>query len=215
MMQSKRIRQSSKAHPTSKFSLFIPCCVIFGTVIFVCSLKAAYSAGKIAGYNELVTEATEVDNTVEQIEVIVYNQIHTEEYICLVPSCLNKNPLNIKARAIDPWEGQVGADDQGHAVFAEYEYGIRAASLVLRSYVVNHGISTIRGIVNRFAEGNRGVYVSFLCAALDVRPDEHIDIIERMGDILKAMARFESGIAFPDKLFTCYDILGKPLTPTE
>lgn len=127
-------------------------------------------------------------------------------------AALNKNPLNVKFREADPWEGQVGYDEFGHAVFDEWEYGIRAAALVLRSYAVIHEIDTVEGIVKRFAEGNQESYIAFLCDRLGVSPADSIDVIARMPELLRAMSRFESGMDLPDRYFAPYDILTKPLT---
>ena len=128
-------------------------------------------------------------------------------------AALNKNPLNVKFREDDPWEGQAGYDEFGHAVFDEWEYGIRAAALVLRSYAVIHEIDTVEGIVKRFAEGNQESYIDFLCGRLSVSPADSIDVIARMPELLRAMSRFESGMDLPDRYFAPYDILTKPLTP--
>lgn len=127
-------------------------------------------------------------------------------------AALNKNPLNVKFREDDPWEGQAGYDEFGHAVFDEWEYGIRAAALVLRSYAVIHEIDTVEGVVKRFAEGNQESYIDFLCDRLGVSPADSIDVIARMPELLRAMSRFESGMDLPDRYFAPYDILTKPLT---
>lgn len=122
----------------------------------------------------------------------------------------NKNPLNVKALSgKDKWQGQIGRDDQGHAIFSTWEHGMRAAALVLKNYHRRHGIETVEGIVRRFAEGNQEEYIKFLCNRLNVKPDEKIDVVRRMPEILRAMARFEAGENLPERLFVAYDILGK------
>lgn len=122
----------------------------------------------------------------------------------------NNNPLNIKALGGDNmWQGQIGKDKFGHAIFSSLEYGVRAASFVLRSYARTHKIDTIRGVVRRFAEGNQAAYMSFLSKRLGVGVDEKIDLIQRMPELLKGMARFESGTNLPGHLFIPYDVLAK------
>ena len=122
----------------------------------------------------------------------------------------NKNPLNVKALSGgDKWQGQIGRDRFGHAVFSTWEHGMRAAALVLKNYHKEHGIETVEGIVTRFAEGNREEYIAYLCKRLKVKRDQKIDIIRRMPEILRAMARYESGETLPDRLFVAYDILGR------
>lgn len=123
-------------------------------------------------------------------------------------SVQNRNPLNVKALKNGKWEGQVGVDKFGHAQFATWEYGMRAGAFVLKNYAQRHNIETVRGIVERFAEGNREEYIAFLCKRLRVKDNEKISIIKRMPEILRAMARFESGEKLPDHLFVAYDIVG-------
>lgn len=122
----------------------------------------------------------------------------------------NRNPLNVKALSgNNKWQGQIGVDEQGHAIFSTWEHGMRAGAIVLKNYKKRHGIETVEGIVRRFAEGNQEEYIAFMCKRLEVKPDEKIDIIRRMPEILRAMARFESGETLPERLFVAYDILGR------
>lgn len=120
------------------------------------------------------------------------------------PAERNRNPLNVKGVN---WVGQVGSDEQGHAIFAAPEYGIRAAAKVLRSYYQRHGINTLRGIVMRFAEGNQREYIVFLCKRMGLGPDETFSVMRRMPELLRHMSRFECGQTLPDRFFAPYDIL--------
>lgn len=127
-------------------------------------------------------------------------------------AAVNKNPLNVKTNRTDPmvpWDGQIGVDEHGHVMFKSWEYGIRAAAFVLRSYAKRHEIDTISGIVDRFAAGNRDSYKAFLAHRLGLGIDESFDIIARMPELLRAMSRFECGQTLPDELFIPYDILAK------
>lgn len=191
------------------------------TGITYLAMRHVYETGFRDGVEYGVDLAVETFEAAQPIELpepvtLSYTFNYTEVFIGNdTLASENRNPLNIKARSADPWEGQIGRDKYGHAVFETWEHGIRAASLVLRSYAVTHGIDTVEGIINRFAEGNREAYVAFLCNRLDVRADEPLDIIARMPDLLRAMSRFESGMELPDKYFIAYDILTKPLTTVK
>ena len=123
----------------------------------------------------------------------------------------NNNPCNVKPyRADDPWLGQVGVDKHGHVVFSSLEYGIRAAALTLCTYSKKYGIDTVKGVLDRFTAGEAyATYIKYVCDKLGVAPDEKIDIVKRMPDLLRAMAYFESGVEFDEKLFIPYDILTK------
>ena len=118
----------------------------------------------------------------------------------------NKNPLNVKGKG---WQGQIGNDKFGHAQFKSWEYGVRAAAMTLRTYSRNHKIDTLKGIVHRFAEGNREQYIRFLGKKLKLGAEEKFDLVARMPELLRAMSRFECGQYLPDELFVPYDILSK------
>lgn len=121
-------------------------------------------------------------------------------------SLRNRNPLNVKGSG---WRGQIGNDEQGHARFESMEYGVRAAAMVLRSYVMKHGIDTVEGIINRFAEGNQKEYITYVSKRMGLAAAESFDVVRRMPELLRLMARFESGKSLPDRLFAPYDILEK------
>lgn len=115
---------------------------------------------------------------------------------------LNNNPLNIKALDNgEKWQGQIGVDSFGHAIFDSVKNGVRAARMVLKNYKKRHGIDTVSGIVKRFAEHNHTDYIIYLCVKLDVDPDQHLDFSKVLNDLLVAMARFETGKNLPKELF--------------
>lgn len=118
----------------------------------------------------------------------------------------NKNPLNVKCKGFT-WKGQVDTDQFGHAVFSSWEYGVRAASYVLKNYSKKHKIDTVEGIVKRFAKGNNKEYINFLCKRLNLKKDEKFNVVNRMSELLRAMSRFESGQELPEELFIPYDVL--------
>ena len=118
----------------------------------------------------------------------------------------NNNPLNIKAIKT-PWKGQIGTDRHGHAVFDDPAYGIRAAANVLINYYLRHGLDTLNGVVGRFCTGNREQYVAYLSRRLGLRPDESFNILDRLPELLQAMARFESGKEWDRSLFLPYSLI--------
>lgn len=123
----------------------------------------------------------------------------------------NKNPLNIKRLGHGrKWEGQIGVDKFGHVIFSSWEHGVRAASFTLRSYARRHKVDTIDALVSRFctAKGkNYEKYVRFLCKRIGVQRKQKIDLVEHMPQLLRAMARFESGMNLPEELFVPYDVV--------
>jgi hypothetical protein len=75
----------------------------------------------------------------------------------------NRNPGNIEYSARNRWRGQVGPEPAGRfAVFESHAYGIRALAVLLRNYQRNHGLRTIRQVVERWApyfENDTDAYV--------------------------------------------------------
>ena len=125
----------------------------------------------------------------------------------------NRNPLNIKTlRGSEKWEGQIGSDSFGHAKFKQWEHGVRAFVLTMVTYHQKYGIDTVPKLVKRYAEGNHEEYIKFICYKLNITDEEKkINILKRIPELIKTMAKFESGIDLPDYLVTQYD----PLTKLE
>ena len=72
------------------------------------------------------------------------------------------NIFNIRANGAK-WIGQTGAN-KGFAEFDTQEHAIRAWLVLMRTYRRKHGLTTIRGIINRFAppsENNTDKYVRY------------------------------------------------------
>lgn len=120
----------------------------------------------------------------------------------------NKNPMNIHARGLsDPWEGQIGKDERGHAIFRTYEHGLRAGALVLLNYYHKHGLDTVTKIINRFCRGNQQSYIKFICKRIGVEPDEKISVPTMLPDLMMSMVRFENGFdVFPAEKYLAYSI---------
>lgn len=107
----------------------------------------------------------------------------------------NRNAGNVKSLGGGQlWEGQIGTDRFGHAIFKDVAYSVRATALIIKAYERKHGIKTVRGLVTRFAEGNREQYIGHLCRVLGVKPDEEFSLTSRLPDLLKGIAKFETGM---------------------
>ena len=65
----------------------------------------------------------------------------------------NNNPLNL--RVGNNWKGEVEyPSDPTFEQFTEMKWGVRAAFVVLRNYIVRHRCNTIRDIISRWAPSN-------------------------------------------------------------
>lgn len=89
----------------------------------------------------------------------------------------NNNPGNIRKSAVK-WKGEVGGEDSEFVTFISAAMGIRALAKTLQTYQEKHGLSSVRGIINRWAppnENNTEAYISFVAKAVGVDPDENLD----------------------------------------
>lgn len=112
----------------------------------------------------------------------------------------NRNLANVKALSNgDRWEGQIGVDRHGHAIFKHPAYSIRACALVLKSYERRHGIKTVKALVERFAEGNREPYIKHLCRVLGVGPEQKISLTAHLPELLRGIVRFETGLSIGEE----------------
>ena len=109
----------------------------------------------------------------------------------------NNNPLNI--RVGNNWQGEVShPTDHVFEQFKEMKWGVRAAFIVLRNYIVRHKCNTIAKIVSRWApnnENNTEKYIKNVCERTGFgRNDEvRFDNACQMIAIFLAMTFVENG----------------------
>jgi len=107
----------------------------------------------------------------------------------------NRNPGNI--RHGDKWRGL--APEQLYKAFGTFvapEYGIRAMAVILNNYQVKNGISTIQGIISRWApptENDTESYVKDVAKACGVNPTETILIKPLLPKLIPAIIMHENG----------------------
>lgn len=154
---------------------------------------------------ELESENTELRMVVEFLESAnIPSDLNIQK---LTRGVRNKNPMNIVALSSkNPWLGQIGRDDQYHAVFETFEHGLRAGYITLKNYYEKRNIRTLHGITSRFCEGDAVKYAKFIGEQLGgISPYEEIDVMRYMPEIMKAMVRYENGFdIFPDKYYIPY-----------
>lgn len=109
----------------------------------------------------------------------------------------NHNPGNI-IRGVDGWQGEVQGNDPRYATFETPEAGIRAMGKTLLIYQDKHGLSTVEGIIARWApatENNTVAYATTVAKEMGVKIDAPINLHD--GDTLtkltRAMIRVENG----------------------
>lgn len=112
----------------------------------------------------------------------------------------NNNPGNIR-KSSEPWRGLAPMDEQTDKAFFRFqspEFGIRALAVILRTYQTQHGLKTIKGIINRWAppvENDTGAYAAAVAKAVGVTVDEPIRLADtdNMRGVVLAIIRHENG----------------------
>lgn len=107
----------------------------------------------------------------------------------------NNNPGNIEFNSANVWKGQTG-DDGRFSTFDSMANGVRALTILLINYYTIYGAVTVRTIINRYAPGHENPtdnYVLFVANALQVHPDEMINLDEHILGLVDAIIRFENG----------------------
>lgn len=109
----------------------------------------------------------------------------------------NNNPGNLEKNGT-PWIGL--SDKQTDSRFYQFstpEYGIRALARTLITYYEKHNITTVRGIINRWApasENDTASYIAAVSKAVRVGPDERINVRDRLIDLTAAIIKHENGV---------------------
>lgn len=92
----------------------------------------------------------------------------------------NRNPGNIRyvEGITSKYEGCTGSDG-AFCIFDTDRHGIRALCRLLLVYQTKHGLNTVRGCIDRWAppsENDTAAYIDAVSRALNVAPDDEIDL---------------------------------------
>ena len=108
----------------------------------------------------------------------------------------NNNAGNIRHSGSN-WLGKSPVQpDSAFVTFTTPEYGIRALYKVLISYRNKHGLSTVRGIINRWAppiENNTDAYVKNVARELNINPDTVLSLSD-YPSLIASIIKHENGI---------------------
>ena len=120
------------------------------------------------------------------------------------------NPLNIR-KSTTVWHGEVRDQPGQFASFENLEYGLRAAFVVINTYITKHGLTTIRGIINRWAppnENDTDSYVEYVASRMRQDADTPLRWSPKQRkELVAAMARMESGTTVtPVTMQLAYDM---------
>ena len=112
----------------------------------------------------------------------------------------NNNPGNIRRSRVR-YKGEVRPSrDPDFKEFSTMAYGYRAVFVLLDTYRIRYGLTTIRQMLNRYAPPTENFtegYVRFVADYSGVMPDEVIDTRSEkdMIPIVAAMSKIENGVA--------------------
>ena len=106
-------------------------------------------------------------------------------------SCLgvrNNNFGNIRFSKLTKWKGQLG-ENHGFVVFENYQYGIRALYILLRTYIEKHKLTDVCDIIDRYAplsENDSLSYIRFVSerVSFPVISSEGLSVVQLMCAIM-------------------------------
>ena len=109
----------------------------------------------------------------------------------------NKNPGNIR-RSTVCYRGEATSSDKAFKAFESMAWGYRAMFVVLHTYRVRYGLSTIRAMIERYAprsENDTDGYVEFVARHSGMDEKCELDTLSRehMVGIVAAMSCMENG----------------------
>lgn len=110
----------------------------------------------------------------------------------------NNNPGNIR-HSQDRWQGASAIQrDAAFVTFDDVAFGIRALARVLLSYQDRHGLTTVRGIIGRWAppsENDTDAYIRMVTARMGVGPDDELNLHSHadLDPLVRAIIWHENG----------------------
>jgi hypothetical protein len=117
----------------------------------------------------------------------------------------SNNPLNISGTG---WQGQVGTanNPQKEAIFIDTQHGLRAAAILLYNYYKKYDLTTIRGIIRRWAPADDpdannqpDSYANYVGRETGIDPDKPFDLNgTNIKAIMLAMVQMEQGSKYAD-----------------
>ncbi len=116
----------------------------------------------------------------------------------------NNNPLNL-VHSDNKWQGMAKEQNDNRFVsFTSLEFGIRAAMVNIRTYIVKYRTQTPRTIINKWCPDETApAYVRVVCTKANLRPDEPLRFTQKniICRLVWAMAFVECGVEIPFNYF--------------
>lgn len=111
----------------------------------------------------------------------------------------NNNPGNIRLGSFRYKGERAKSGDSEFRQFESIEWGYRAMFVLLHTYAVKHGCSTLREIINRYAppiENHTENYIRRVSHTTHLAPDDEISTTDgaTMTAVVAAMSEVENGV---------------------
>lgn len=111
----------------------------------------------------------------------------------------NNNPGNIRISPVKYLGEAAVSADPSFKEFKTILWGYRAVFVLLHTYFVKHSLSTIRGMINRYAPSNENDTQSYIKAVsiwAGIDPDRILNTLDgtTMIPIVSAISRIENGV---------------------
>ena len=122
-----------------------------------------------------------------------------EEFIMTARGLRNNNPGNIRING-DLFQGEVRpSKDKSFKQFETMAYGYRAMFVILRNYIRNYKLDTIRKMISRWAPTNENHtenYIKAVSGYAGIPADDPINPYDRdpMIRIVAGMSKVENGV---------------------
>jgi len=110
----------------------------------------------------------------------------------------NNNPGNI-IKSENRWQGLVPKDQETDTKFCEFltvDYGIRALTKILIAYYYSHHLTTISGIIKRYAPSNENdtnSYIDSVAKQTGIEKDTMLNFPEDIQPLINAIIYHENG----------------------
>lgn len=111
----------------------------------------------------------------------------------------DNNPLNIEPVGFT-YNGQIGLDSNGEAIFSDTLFGFRAAALDLYTAYFVHSRKSLTDIINVFApsfENDTAGYIQYVANDMGISPDVDINLNGNvMLQLIRSMMKIELGESY-------------------
>ncbi|MDE1323860.1 structural protein [Vibrio aestuarianus] len=115
----------------------------------------------------------------------------------------NNNPGNIRGSNAFKWNGEIGRDKDDFVIFDKPENGVRAMYKTLMTYRNKYELTSVQGIINRWApssENQTGSYIRHVASVLNLSEYEPVPLAA-YPDLIKVIIKHENGVQpYTDKV---------------